>query len=326
MTNGFSFDRALTYPFKAPHFKSFPWIFGLSYAGIYIVLLLVVGLLGWQSVAEWFMAMQEIENDPDPDPSEVFGTLFGGMARLMPLLVVMSLIGWGIWAAFEVASQRRYLFGEKFHLRFGGDEMRMMVVGLLWGVMSLIVFLIPGLLMFSAFGVLLGADLNGPMDDETARRFIAPFFGGFGLMILFFFVYVFVATRLAPCFGMTVKEKRIVFFDAWRVSRRRFWPILGAYVIIAIVASIVSQIFSTLAQFMMMPMLMNLPQSGDVSTEELASVFLSPLFIAPMAILYFLLLFVQGVTQHFVGAPAALAARHDPDNDLGEAARVDVFS
>lgn len=326
MTNGFSFDRALTWPFKAPHFKSFPWLFGLAYAGLYIVVLLVVGLAGWQSVAEWFMAMQQIENDPNPEPSEVFGLMFGGLARLIPLLIVTSLVGWAIWAAFEVASQRRYIFGEKFYLRFGGDELRMMVVGLLWGLMSLVIFIIPGLLMFSAFGVLMSADLNGPMDDETARRFIAPFFGGFGLMILFFFVYVFFATRLAPCFGLTVKEKRIVFFDAWSVSRGRFWPILGAYVIIAIVVSIVSQIFSTLAQFVMMPFLMTLPQSGDVATDEMASIFLSPAFIIPMALIYFALLFVQGVTQHFVGAPAALAARHDPRNDLGEAERVDVFS
>lgn len=45
-----------------------------------------------------------------------------------------------------------------------------------------------------------------------------------------------------------------------------------------------------------------------------------------MSIIYFALLFVQGLTQHFVGAPAALAAWHDPHNDLGDAERVDVFA
>ncbi|ABI77808.1 putative membrane protein [Hyphomonas neptunium ATCC 15444] len=326
MNTAFSFDRALTYPFKAPHFKSFPWMFGLSYAAILVVLFLVIGLLSWQGIAEWFLAMQQIENDPNPAPDEVFALMFGGLGGLLPVLGVASLLGWVIWAMFEVASQKRYLFGEKFSLGFGGDELRMMVVGLLWSVMSIAVFLIPGILLFTAISVIMGSDLSAPMDDQTAGRFMAYFFGGFGLMFLFFFLYVFIATRLAPCFALTVKEREIRFFDAWNVSRGRFWPILGAYVIIAIVVSIVSQMVSMLAQLVMMPILMTLPEQGDVPTEALAGIFLSPGFIIPMALIYFMILFVQGLTQHFVAAPASLAARHDPRNDPSEAERVDVFS
>lgn len=326
MNTGFSFDRALTYPFKAPHFKSFPWLFGLAYAAIYVALFLVIGLLGWQALAEWVLALQQLENDPDPMPADVFDLLFGGFGKLMPLILIGSVAGWVVWAMFETASQRRYIFGAKFSLGFGGDEVRMMVVGLLWALMSLVIFAIPGVLMFGAFGALLQMDLNGPMDDQAAARFLGSFFAGFGLMFLFSLLYIFIATRLAPCFGLTVKEKEIRFFDAWRVSRGRFWPILGAYVIIVVVVSVLSQIISAIAQMLMMPFLMNLPVSGGASAEEMAAVFLSPLFIAPMAIIYFALLFVQGLTQHFVGAPAALAARHDPRNDLGDAERVDIFS
>ena len=326
MPNGFSFDRALTYPFKAPHFSSFPWIYGLSYAAIYIALFTAVGLLGWRTVADWFLTMQALENDPNPEPGEIFGAVFGGLGAMVPLLLTASVLGWIIWAMFEVASQRRYLFGDKFSLGFGGDELRMMVVGLLWGLISLAIFALPIFLMFSAFGVLLAVDLNGPMDDETARQFLGPFFGGFGLMFLLFFAYVFVATRLSPCFGLTVKEKEIRFFDAWTVSRGRFWPILGAYVIILIVVSVISQVVSGMAQLVMMPLMMSLPTGGEVTGDEVAAIFLSPAFLVPMAVIYFILLFVQGLTQHFVGAPASLAARHDPRNDLGEAERVDIFS
>ncbi|MFN3609092.1 MAG: hypothetical protein ACK4Y9_08515 [Hyphomonas sp.] len=326
MNPGFSFDRALTYPFKAPHFSSFPWIYGLAYAAVYVTLFLVIGLISWQTLAEWFLALQQLENDPNPSPDEVFELMFGGMGQLIPLIVIGGLIGWVFWAMFEVASQKRYLFGEGFSLGFGGDELRMMIVGLLWGLMSFVVFLIPGVLMFSAFGVLMGTDLSGQMDDQTAGRFIAFFFSGFGLMFLFFFLYVFIATRLAPCFALTVKEKQIRFLDAWTVSRGRFWPILGAYVIIVIVVSVVSQIVSMIGQLLMMPMLMTLPQEGNVPVEALAGTFLSLGFIIPLALIYFMMLFVQGLSQHFAGAPAALAARHDPRNDPSEADRVDVFS
>lgn len=326
MTPGFSFDRALTYPFKAPHFKSFPWIYGLAYAAIYVALFLVIGLLGWQALAEWFLALQELENDPNPMPADVFAALFGGFGRLVPLILVASLVGWVVWAMFETASQRRYIFGAKFSLGFGGDEVRIMVVGLLWALMSLVIFVVPIILFVSAFGALAEMDPSGQLDDQTAARFLGTFFAGFGLMFLFSLLYIFIATRLAPCFGLTVKEKEIRFFDAWNVSRGRFWPILGAYVIIVVVVSVFSQIISAIAQMLMMPFLMSLPVGDELPTEEMAAIFLSPAFIAPMALLYFGLMFVQGLTQHFVGAPAALAARHDPRNDLGDAERVDIFS
>jgi hypothetical protein len=326
MTPGFSFDRALTYPFKAPHFRSFPWIYGLAYAAIYVALFLVIGLLGWQALAEWFLALQELENDPNPMPADVFAALFGGFGRLVPLILVASLVGWVVWAMFETASQRRYIFGAKFSLGFGGDEVRIMVVGLLWALMSLVIFVVPIILFVSAFGALAEMDPSGQLDDQTAARFLGTFSAGFGLMFLFSLLYIFIATRLAPCFGLTVKEKEIRFFDAWNVSRGRFWPILGAYVIIVVVVSVFSQIISAIAQMLMMPFLMSLPVGDELPTEEMAAIFLSPAFIAPMALLYFGLMFVQGLTQHFVGAPAALAARHDPRNDLGDAERVDIFS
>ncbi|OYW88047.1 MAG: hypothetical protein B7Z22_03260 [Hyphomonas sp. 32-62-5] len=316
----------MTWGCSCPHFKSFPWIYGLAYAAIYVALFLVIGLLGWQALAEWFLALQELENDPNPMPADVFAALFGGFGRLVPLILVASLVGWVVWAMFETASQRRYIFGAKFSLGFGGDEVRIMVVGLLWALMSLVIFVVPIILFVSAFGALAEMDPSGQLDDQTAARFLGTFFAGFGLMFLFSLLYIFIATRLAPCFGLTVKEKEIRFFDAWNVSRGRFWPILGAYVIIVVVVSVFSQIISAIAQMLMMPFLMSLPVGDELPTEEMAAIFLSPAFIAPMALLYFGLMFVQGLTQHFVGAPAALAARHDPRNDLGDAERVDIFS
>ncbi len=326
MTNGFSFDRALTYPFKAPHFNSFPWMFAGAYAAIYVVLFLIVGLLSWQSIAEWFLMMQQLENTTSASPEEIFGMMFGAMGKLMPVFIAGGIASWVVWAVFETASQRRYLYGEKFSLGFGGDEVRMMAVGLLWGLMSLVIFAVPGFIMLGAFTSMIEADFNGPMSDDEIVGMLGPFFAGFGLMLLLSFVYIFVATRFAPCFGLTVKEKEIRFFDAWKVSHGRFWPLLGSYAIIAIVVSILSQIVSTVAQFAMMPFMMSLPQGGSIPAEELRAVFFSPGFIIPMALIYFVLLFVQGLTQHFAGAPAALAARHDPRNDLGEAQRVDIFS
>jgi hypothetical protein len=170
------------------------------------------------------------------------------------------------------------------------------------------------------------AEMNDRMDDATGFRVLGFFMGGLISGGLLFFVYVFLATRLAPCFGLTVKDKAVRFFDAWNVSRGRFWPLLGAYVILAMIAGLVSQIISTLAQLVLMPLFLAMPEGGDLEAGELLALLMSPAFIAPMALVYLLLLFVQGLTQHVIAAPAALAARHDPRRDLGELDSLEVFS
>lgn len=326
MRSSFSFDRALTWPVRAPHFGSFPWLYGAAYAVIYLLLFIIVGVAGWQDLSDWFLDLQFLDDDRYASPDELLGALFGGLAGLLPLLGFAILAGWVIWAMFEAASQRRYIFGQGFSLGFGADELRLMIVSLMWMAMTGILFLIPLVLMFSGFAVMIEAEINDRMNDAVGLRVAGFLLSSLGSGLIFFFVYVFLATRFAPCFGLTIKEKSIRFFDAWNVSRRRFWPILGAYIILAFIAGLVSQIVSTLAQFTMTPLFMALPVEGDVDPEEFLSLLASPAILLPLGLIYLLMLFVQGLTQHVIGAPAALAARHDPRNDLGEPHELDVFS
>jgi hypothetical protein len=150
--------------------------------------------------------------------------------------------------------------------------------------------------------------------------------GGFGLALLLFPVYVFFATRLAPCFGLTVKDKKIAFFDAWNVSRGRFWPILGAYLVLAIASSILSQVIGAIAQLLVMPGMMEFSNVADNgSFEEVGAFLTSPGFLISAGIYLFIVLFMQGLVQHVVGGPAAFAARHDPRGGVEENAQVDVF-
>lgn len=94
---------------------------------------------------------------------------------------------------------------------------------------------------------------------------------------------------------------------------RTFWPILLAYAILAVGSTFVMQLIMG-------------PAAETADGSEILPIFTSPGFLVSMGVLCFLMLFVQGIVQHVVGAPAALAARHDPRNDFGDAARVDMFS
>lgn len=325
MKSGFSFDRALGYPFTAPHVRSFPWLFGAAYAAVLITMLAAIGYFGWRDFAGWMQAIEALEaGGREPSPSEVFGLIFGAASPFLIWGAVAALGSWVIWAMFETASQRRYIFGRGFSLGFGADELRMMVVGLLWTLMAAVILFVPMLLIFGGtLAAMMSASFEA--DPEAALPgIIGAMLGGFALMILLGPLYIFFATRLAPCFGMTVKEGRIVFLDAWGASRGRFWPIFGAYVILVICGAMITQVIAGVMQAVMLPAFMSIPSGAAM--EDVQAVLFSPGFVIPMALLYFLSFFMQGVMQHVAGAPAALAARHDPRNDMDDAVRVGAFS
>ena len=323
MTPGFSFDGAIGHAFRAPHFKTFPWIFGLSYALIGTLLLLLLGWMARSSFNEVVATMEALDQtNPDPETSqEVFGILFGAMAPLYPYFIVLMIGSWIFWAMFEAASQRRYIWDQSFSLKLGGDEMRMAVVGLLWYGLGLLLYALP---IFAIFGSAISSLVNDAMQNrDPGNAAIGAMFGAFGLMILLFPVYVFIATRLAPCFGLTMKDRKIRFFDAWNVSRGRFWPILGAYIILAFGAGIVSSVITQIFQMALMPFIVSSIENIDES--NIGEIFTSPLFLTMMGLYLFISLFFQGVVQHIVGAPAAFAARRDPRGGVDDVRTVDTF-
>ncbi|MFN4225767.1 MAG: hypothetical protein ACK4HR_05570 [Hyphomonas sp.] len=325
MIRGFTFERALSWPFTAPHAATFPLIFGLAYAAVFMGVLALVGTLAFTDLRDWITLMEGLENETDP--ARITGAMWGGMTRLIPWGLLTLLLSWAVWAMFETASQRRYIRGEGFSLGFGADEMRMMVVGLLWWLIGVAVIFLPLLLiMGSAFWAIF-SNIGNPEvfeSEDFGNRMAMQMLGTFGLMLLVLPVYVFVATRLAPCFGLTLMSRRIRFFDAWNVSRGRFWPILGAYLILAIAGGIIGQVIAAVAQVILMPSITRLVNVAD-SGGDVGALFRSPEFLAPAGLFYFLALAVQGVLQHIVGGPAAFAARHDPDGGVEETARVDAF-
>ena len=154
---------------------------------------------------------------------------------------------------------------------------------------------------------------------------IGPIFGGLGLGLLFFLVYVFFATRLAPSFALTIKDRQFRFLDAWNVSRGRFWPILGAYVIIFIVSSIVISIVEQVLDIGLTAVMASGLGNAD-SAEELLDVLFSGGVIVALAIYFLIRFFLSGIMMHVAGGPAAFAARHDPRGGVDDALQADIFS
>ncbi|KCZ87152.1 hypothetical protein HJO_17299 [Hyphomonas johnsonii MHS-2] len=313
-------------PFRAAYAQSFPWLFSAAYAIVFTLFFGVMVLLTrntFGDVIESIGALDRSGIDRDA-PGSITATLSGIFKPLVPFLVLSIVGSWALWAMFEAASQRRYIRDEGFTLRFGGDELRMMVVALLWSLMYL-VFISPILfVMLGGIASLLSASVSNSPEDVIARQAFSMIGSLFGLMLLVFPVYVFFATRLAPCFAMTIKDRRIVFFDAWNVSRGRFWPILGAYLILAVSGGIIVSVIDQVLQMALMTTSMPSLETVE-SADDLTAVLTSTAFVIPLSIYALLRLFLSGLLQHFTGGPAAFAARHDPRGGVDDAAQMAVF-
>jgi ABC-type multidrug transport system fused ATPase/permease subunit len=141
--------------------------------------------------------------------------------------------------------------------------------------------------------------------------------------LVMFPIYVFFATRFSPVFAMTVKERRIAFGDAWIASRGRFWPILGAYLILAIVGGMVIGFASSLAQMLLTPAFMSSVSTAE-DADALRSIF-TPVLTSALLAYTFIRYFLSGLLMHIVQGPAAFAARHDPRGSVDDALSVSEF-
>lgn len=326
MPTRFSFEGALSNAFRAAHARSFPWLFGAAFALVVTVCALILTYLGRDTfigVMDGLESLNETGID-ESDPYAMFSVLFGIMAPLIPWGIAASIGYWVIRAVFEAASQRRYIRDERFSLRLGADELRMMVVLLLWWLLYTVTFGLPVLYIFNGIMGIFEIGIDEISEEELARKMIPLVFGGMGLMLLFMPLYAFLATRLAPCFAMTIKDRKIVFLDAWNVSRGRFWPILGAFLILSVGGGIVSSVITQVLQLIvLMPFMGNMEdaQSGG----EAFRIIFSAAFLVPMAIYLYASWFMSGLLLHFTGGPAAFAARHDPRGGVDDAAQMAVF-
>lgn len=323
MDKGFTFDGALMFPFRAAHVRSFPWIFALAFAGVGTVL---IGLL-FYLVRDTFFAMfdmlEQLSEAGTEDVELILGTMFRSLAPLIPWAILATLVSWIVWAMFETATQRRYIRDERFYLSFGGDEIRMMGVGFVWYAAQSVISIVPLLIVFPVFSSALGVESGDITEDEFVRMILGRVGIVVLLMLIFLPVYVFFATRFSPVFGMTVKEGKIDFGGAWIASRGRFWPILGAYLIIAVVGGMVGGFVGSLAQLILMPAMMSSPvMMQDV--PDVRALF-SPAVVISMLVYMFVRFFVSGLLMHFAQGPAAFAARHDPRGSVDDALRVTEF-
>lgn len=175
------------------------------------------------------MEMRELSRDPTANPMAVAQVSL----QTMPFMLVASLMGVVITAIVAAAATRAILRPAEEglgYLRFGGDELRLLVVFFVIGVIMTVVYMV-GSVVFSIAGVAIAGAMGGgivgpdgapsPELMRTAQLFVIPVIIPLG----------FLAVKFSLASAQTVDSKAISIFGSWGLTKGRFMRLLGTYLL-----------------------------------------------------------------------------------------------
>jgi len=217
----------------------------------------------------------------------------------------MLLVYAAFWAMMESAVLRRYVREEGFNIGWGADEWRMLAVGLIWMVAFIVAYL-----AFVLATVVLIAPLGAVSDGGVALLGLWMFVVVFALL----FVWLFFAVKLSPAGAMTIRDQKVTFFGAWGASKGRFWPMLGAFIVLGLILYVAIIVLYMIGAFTVFGALMSGVDlnSGEADPDQVMAAFTSPGVWIPIAVMYFAVLVYQGFWQYAWAGIPSLVATTDP--------------
>lgn len=279
----------------------FLWKFGLTYAAAVILLAAITTPLFWPMIAASFNPATA--NDPEALADAMLGSI-GTILLGYLVTLVLSVV---IWAMFESASQRRYVRGDGFGLRFGADELRLLAVGFFWFLIFLGLY-IATLIMVMVPTVMMGvAASNG--DASYAGPMVLLLFV---MMLVMAVVSIWVCARLSPAAALTIRDKRIRFFSAWGVTKGKVWTLVGSWIVLWLIGFAVFLVFYLVLAVAMFGVFGPLLSSAEATEEEFVAALTSPVTLAIIAVVTFVIYALYGAFMHIFSGPAALVAKTDP--------------
>jgi len=290
----FSFGNAMLHFARTDGPPGFVWKFVLSY-GFGLILFFVAYAMVFGGTA---FALMSAQGDPEVAVSALEGNI-GIIALAYVLILPLMLL---FYAVFEAAFQRRYLRSDGFKLRLGGDEWRLFVVYLIWFAFYILLYVFAIALVAGFGGGLAGVNEN-------------PAGIGIGLtlaVLVAMGAWIYFAVRFSPAAALTIRDRAIRFQSAWRVTRGRFWTMLGVYLLMLVAAMVVYLI--VLAVFGLVFAGMMAAAGGGDDPSVAFGAFSNPATLISVGLIYLLGFFATGWFMFVWGGPAALAARTDPDH------------
>jgi uncharacterized membrane protein (DUF485 family) len=172
-------------------------------------------------------AMMELSNEPSSDPAATLKAMQG----MGPLFLFSALYSLVVYSVLLAAVNRLVLRpgdSASAYLRFGADELRQAAV-----------LVLVNLIMFAAyFAVVIVTALVAGLASAIAGGGVGVALGVvLGVAALCFMVVL--AVRLSFAGALTFDTGKIDIRGSWDLTKGKFWPLLGAYVVALILALVV---------------------------------------------------------------------------------------
>jgi hypothetical protein len=205
-----------------------------------LVLVAIFGALFWSSLGplvEWYgqVVQASLNNDTATIeaagiPPNFFSVLGGILLWMFPFYILC--------AAFEAGCLRWLIHGEVkgvMGLSLGAPTWRVWGVYWLWLLLNIAFSLALGVV----FGALTGVILVSSGGDPTAAASVQPV-----STLIQYALMAYFAVRLAPAAAATIARRRFSFFQAWAVTKGRFWALFGSFAILYVLYFIASIILA----------------------------------------------------------------------------------
>lgn len=200
----------------------------IAWAVFYAVFSIVIAAFNARIAGPVMLAMETRQ----AAPVEVF--------RLFPWFALCAVLFFAVWSIGYTAMIRAVLTPEDdsaFYLRLGGQELRQAGVLLAFSLMLLGVYF---LLFMALLAVGFGGTVGGRPTAWSLAVIVALVLATVGAM-------VFVGVRLSLAMPITFARGRVELFDSWSMSKGRFWPMFGAYLLAAVAATLIYIVVMVLA-------------------------------------------------------------------------------
>mgnify|MGYP003639840077 CR=1 FL=1 len=259
----------------------------------------------------------------DAEITERMFSIIGPMLAVMPLIgvggIVIALMFQGAWLRFLVRGE----IAAGIPFRLGSDEFRLLGVNLLYIVIAFAGYigLVIAMVVVGGAAALVFAGADGSIGGGLVGGLIA-FVGALVIAC----VLVMVCIRLATAPGLTIRDRKLRFFESWSASNGVFWHMALSYLVVLGLILVLGSILSFLVQLVflgaLMPALAQLSAvSNEMSGADVEQVFAQILttisnpavatgLIIGMTLSYLLQIVFEGM-WHGVGAYNAVRYRAD---------------
>jgi hypothetical protein len=242
-------------------------------------------------------------------PEALTGFLVGELIAIGGAILIASIMGAAVYRAILRPAEAPLT-----RLRLGGDELRLVLLSVIMGVVFTgltVALVIPVGLLGVAIGV--GANLGQAGAEPNAGAM-----AGIVLVVLLGYLLViaglvFFAVRLSLAGVMTFAERRLRVFESWRLTKGRFWRLLGCYGLTVVLMLPIYMVMMTLYFAITFAF-----SGGDVgqAMSEIAQPEMTSLaaYLSPARIVYLVLAGAMGgVLNAVMYAPAAAVYRQIAD-------------